>query len=475
MTPKKYYAEEIGEFIARFRFDDLPPGVISKAKACILDNLGLVIGGSSSAAGRAVLQTVRELGSAPETHVLRYGDRVAAPHAALVNGTMAHSNDYTDTILESVVHAGPVVVPTALAEVERGAGGGRELIAAVVLGYEITGRVAAAVNSKPRMGHHAKGFHPTGTAGVFGAAATSAWVRRLDAAKAAHALGIAGSSAAGLIESFTGPTGAMTFRTHPGKAGHDGILAAMFASHGLTGPASVFEGRDGFLRAYTEAEAYVPERLTRDLGTRFMIMDVAVKYHNGTHAVASSIDALQAILKDHAVEPDEIEEIVPHIPRMHSYIWDSTKETMYTPPTYEKAQMSLPYTLAVALLDGEVGVAQYREARLRDSHVLACARKVRPVVDEDIDRRMAAGQWPATVEIRLRGGKRLRASVDYPRGSPQNLLSDAELEQKFRRLTDGILAKERADRVVGTVRTLEELSRCSELVASLCVAAGEAP
>jgi len=459
----KYYANTLAEFIAGFEFNQIPAQVIKKAKASILDNLGLALGGSHSQATQAVLAVARQLNGPKESTVFNYGDQFSAHFAVLANGTMTHSNDYTDTILASVAHCGPVVVPTAMALAEREKLDGRALLTLVVIGYEIMGRVASAINSKPAMVHHKKGFHATSTCGVFGAAAIASKGIGLKPEQIAHALGIAGSSSAGLIESFTGPVGADTSRTHPGKAGGDGILAALLAQNGLTGPHTVFEGRDGFLHAYSEADQFSPQLLVENLGNSFQIMDVAIKYHNGTHAIASSVDALQEIMRKNTVPPEDVHEIRAFVPTMHAFIGGSDKEATYAPSTYLKAQMSLPYTLAVTLLEGELFLDQYSPERFKDQRIRQLARKVNITADKEMDRMQNAGKWPARVQLVTKSGNQYESFTEYPKGSPQNPLTDSDLYRKFTRLAEKILDKKETEKIIEMVNGLENMKEAATL------------
>ncbi|MFH1336809.1 MAG: MmgE/PrpD family protein [Candidatus Zixiibacteriota bacterium] len=460
---EKYYANILSEFIYDLDFDKIPSPVLQKAKVSILDNLGLAVGGSDSKATQAVLSVVRLLNGPKESTVFRFGDQLSANYAVLANGTMTHSNDFTDTILTIVTHCGPVVVPTAIAMAEREKLDGKALLTLVVLGYDIAARVGLAINSKPSMVHHKKGFHPTSTCGVFGAAAIAGKALGLKPDKIAHALGIAGSSSSGLCESLTGPTGADTSRTHPGKAGHDGILAALLAKSGLTGPHSVFEGRDGFLHAYSEADQFLPHLLVENLGESFKIMDVAIKYHNGTHAIASSADALQEIVAKYQILPEDVGEIRAFIPTMHAFIGGSDQEAMYAPPTYIKAQMSLPYTLAITLLDGELFLEQYSPEKLSDQKTLSLARKVKITADQEMDRMQNEGKWPSRIQVVTKSGNSYEAFVEYPKGSPQNPLTDLELQRKFNRLSGKSLNKKQREGIIEAVNGLETLKEVTAL------------
>lgn len=454
---QSFLANSLAEFIGGLNYEQLPPEVVAKAKSCLVDNLGLAAGGANSRAAAAVHQTLVELGGPLEATVLTLRLQMPAHMAALANGTMCHSNDFTDTILKTVIHCGPVVVPAAIAMCERQRLDGRALLLLVVLGYEIAGRVAAAINSKPAMVHHKKGFHATSTCGVFGAAAIAARALGLSASQIASALGQAGSCSSGLIESITGPGGADTFRTHPGKAAHDGILSALFVARGLTGPHSVFEGRDGFLHAYSDGDRYSVTPLVELDGTGFRISDVAVKYHNGTHAIASAVDALQSIVDSSPVAPEDVASIEAFVPSMHAYIGGDDKQTLYRPPSYSKAQMSLPFTLATALVHGEVFLDQYTEENLKSPRTLGVAEKVTVIADAAMDEMQNAGKWPARVVLHTIGGERYEGSVEYPRGSPQNPLTAAQLERKFRRLSARKLAAKEQDAVLDLVANIERL------------------
>jgi 2-methylcitrate dehydratase PrpD len=450
-----YYANRLAEFVQGLSFQVLPADVIAKARVSVVDNVGLMLGGADSPAAKAILGTIASGGGGGTCTIAGERERVAPHAAALVNGTMCHSNDYTDTILLTVIHCGPVVVPAALAMAEHMELDGASTLLLVVLGYEVAARVSFAINAKPAMVHHRKGFHATSTCGVFGAAAIAARALGLDARQTADAFGNAGSAASGLIESITGPTGADTFRTHPGKAAHDGILAAFWAGNGLTGPHSVFEGRDGFLHAYSENDRYDAEALTDGLKSRFRILDVAIKYHNGTHAIASAVDSMQLILGQSAIDPKEVARIEAIVPSMHAYIGGNDPEGLYAPPTYSKAQMSLPFTLATAIRFGQVFVDEYTQERLHDPETLELARKVTVVADPEMDRMQNEGKWPARVRVLLANGQWREGSVDFPKGSPQNPFLHDELERKFRSLSKRRLDPRQQQELLDRIGALE--------------------
>lgn len=190
-------------------------------------------------------------------------------YAALANGVAAYALDFDDTVLTAMLHPSASIVSAAAALGEWLDSGGKELLTAIVAGYDVAVRIAEAINSPPAMPHHRKGFHPTSTCGVFGATAAACKLLGLSKTEVINALGIAGSLSSGLLEFFH--NGMMTKRFHPGKAAHDGILAALLAQRGYTGPASVFEGRDGLFRAYSDDVN--PARAITDLGRRYTVLE----------------------------------------------------------------------------------------------------------------------------------------------------------------------------------------------------------
>lgn len=459
--------EPFVEQLLTVRFEQLPPEVIAKAKLCVLDTLGVALAGALTPTCKAAREFALSMGGRQETTLYRFGDRISCVPAAYANGVMAFCYNFTDTTLSCIVHCGPVIVPTALALAEKNGNTGRDVLLAVILGYEMMTRVGNAINSGvARMSHHKRGFHGTGTTGVFGAAMTASKLMAMQADKTLDALGIAGSYAAGLLESSTVPR-ADVWKTHAGIASQNGISAAMLAEYGLKGPASVLEGKRAFFSAYAGADVDLGI-LGQEVGKRFLIMDSAFKLHNCAHVWANPLDSLRRILSSHPVEPADVAAIQIRIPTMYTYVMDSARGSNY-PRNYGEAESNPPYLMAAMMLHGRVFVQEFHESVMQDPKMREIAGKVSVVVDPSLDKVFQeTDKSPAEVRVILKAsGQGIVERADYPRGCPQNPATPAEIESKFIDLAKGVLGEERAREIVREVSELDQASHVKRLVALL--------
>jgi 2-methylcitrate dehydratase PrpD len=337
-----------------------------------------------------------------------------------------------------------------------------------VAGYEVMTRVGNAINAGPsRMAHHRKGFHPTATCGVFGAAATASRLLGLGVDATAHALGIAGSLAGGLAMSLR--DGTDVWRAHGGLAAQNGILAARLAAAGLTGPLGVLDDARGFCAAFTDGRFDV-EALTRDLGGRRLVLDAAFKLHNVAHVWALPLDALATLRRQHGFTAADVAEVVVTFPETWTTIMnDPGRGSAWVPPrTYSQATNDLRYCVAAGLRDGHVHVEQFDEAHLTDPGIQALASRVTPRPDASLNPVWeTTDRAPTDVEVVLRSGARHSLHVDHPRGAPQNPATRDEIEAKFDAVAAPVLAPSARARVVQLVRTLATLPKVGELTAAL--------
>jgi 2-methylcitrate dehydratase PrpD len=312
---------------------------------------------------------------------------------------------------------------------------------------EVTCRLARAGHPATR---HA-GFHNTPLAGVFGAAAGVCVVLGLD--EVSSALGLAGSHAGGLFE-FLG-SGAEVKRLHAGKAARDGLLSAHLAARGVTGPASVLEGGNGYFHAFA-GDDWRPEDLLDGLGTAWALMDTYVKTHPCCRHLHGAIDALLTLRAEHGLTPESVREI-----RVETYAIAAAHSHLNF-DSHLDAQMSLPYTAAVAVLDGRMGLAQFDHAHRTSPAVAELARRVEVVAADDLDARYPA-ERPARVTVRRTNGPDLHAEVAQPKGEPSTPLSDDELVAKFHLLADPVLGPATAARVVKSVWAFDDITFLGEL------------
>ncbi len=428
--------------------EKLPAGVQKAVSRLLLDYLGNLIGGSATDSARSAQRFLRAQRLSGDAMALGIGG-VPAQYAALVNGVAAHSLEMDDTHQASSLHPGATVFSAALAIAGEAGTDPTRFVPAVVAGYEVSCRLGMAVNPAA---HYDRGFHPTATAGVFGAVVTAGILLGLSETELVHGLGIAGSMSAGLMEFLA--DGSWTKRLHPGWAAHSGILAARLAQAGYTGPATVLEGRHGFLAAYSPAP--LPEALLDRLGSDFQILRTSVKAHACCRYKQAPIDGILAILSEHDLGPGDVEQIEIGV---LSAGWEIIVEPdlrKRDPQSVVDAQFSMPYGAAVALLFGRASTAEYTPATVASSEVRAAMRMIRCVHDASLDREYPA-RWPASVSMRTRDGQRFSTRVEFPKGDPENPLNDTELEDKFRRLSGGVIDSGHQDAVIASVNSLNEV------------------
>jgi 2-methylcitrate dehydratase PrpD len=450
----------LGAYIAGIRYEDLPAEVVAKAKECVLDALGCCVFGATQPWTRMILEMAREQGGSPQACVPGTSFRTSVSQAVLIGSTAGHGFELDDIHVGAHLHPGSLCVPVALALGEwRNETDGRALLAAVVAGYEAGLRIGLAATGS----HFMRGYHFQGTCGTFAAAATGAHMLKLDAEQTRHALGIAGSQAAGLMAA---QEGAMAKRLHSGRAAQSGVYAALLAARGFTGIPNVLEAPyGGFLSAYTDTAK--PENLTAGLGTEWRILEMGYKPYASAASTHTAIHALGSIMKDNGLRPDDIEQVRLYCSTMaHRHCaWP------YEPQGVTTAQMSLFYTLAVMAFDGEVLTDQFDESRLEDSALLAFMQRIHIEVDPAYDVGGDATRHESRMIVVARDGRRFEQHHRHRKGSPQNPMSRDERHTKFRRLASAALTTEAVELVIAETERLDEPGAAARLVKLLSAAA----
>lgn len=413
----------LAEFLAAATYSDLPAPVIQDTKRAVLDWLGSAMAGSLEAPARMAREAVAEMGC-------------SAAARAFTRGVASHILELDDIHKTSTVHAGSPVISGALSVAEREHADGRAFLLAVALGYEAALRIGEAVNPS-----HYRYWHPTGTAATFGAAAAAGSLMKLNADQVLNALGSAGTQAAGLWE--FNADGAMSKHLHPGKAAMNGILSADLARSGFTGAARILEGDRGFFRAMSLE--YDESRITDRLGEQWKISENCYKLHACCGHTHSAIDLANSLRRP-GIASIEIETYAPG----YAIVSNPRPQTPY------QAKFSIAYCVAVALLDGRAGLEQFTPERISDPAIARLLDRTRVTVAEDLTARYPRA-WPARLTIALESGETLSAEADYPRGNPENLVSTADLEAKFRALVAPRFGLEAADHAIETVRSLDTL------------------
>ncbi len=447
-TPPPEYTRQLVQFLHGLRPEALPHQVLDRARYFLLDYLAVTVRGSCEESARCVQRmTQRTVPTTPAAgcaSVIGTAICTLPVYAAFANGTASHGIEHDDTHSGGSVHLGTTMYSVALALAETLPDTSpEEFLTAVVAGYEATACLAMAVQPKE---HYALGFHPTQTCGVFGASITASKLLGLTAEQTLAAVGIAGSMAAGSMEFLA--EGAWTKRIHPGLAARNGMEAALLAAEGFTGPRRILEGRDGFLHGYSRHP--VPERLTTGLGNSYEILHTAVKPHACCRYMQGPIDAVLALVREHAIQPERVRKIEIAVLEAGWAIVAEPRSQKYNPESVVEAQFSMPFGAAVAVIHGAAGLDQFTLEQIRSPRVLEMMQKVVLVKDPRLEETFPR-EWPARVTIQLKDGQEFEKFVRYPKGDPENPLSWDEMAAKFRSLAGAVLSPERCDEVIRQV------------------------
>jgi len=445
--------KDLARFAAELTFDQIPAAVIEHLKLSILDSIGVCLHGVTLPWTRHVQALVESEDARAEASIFGSGKKTSAANAVLVNSTAGHAFELDDIHKESIIHPGSLALPVALALAEaKGTASGRDLITAIVAGYEVGARVGNAATVQLLL----DGFHPQGTSGAFVAAAAAARVLGLDPIQTLHCLGIVGSQAGGLMAA---QEGAMVKRFHSGRAAQSGIYSALLAQRGFTGVEDVLEAAyGGYLATHSGAPA--PEKLTAGLGSVWEIQHVGYKPYAAVTSIHTALDALLQIMREHDLHADDIARVDAAVSQA-TYVhcaWG------YKAQGLTAAQMNLYFGLALIAIDGNAFVEQYREERLQDPIVLDFIKRVGARVDPDIEAMGAAFRHAARVTVTTQDGRILTAEKLNRRGSAENPLTPDEIERKFRDVVMSCLAAENIERLIAIVRALETQDSVDELI-----------
>jgi 2-methylcitrate dehydratase PrpD len=419
----------LATYVAGLGIDDLPDEVVARARLLVLDLCGSIVrGGAEADSTPTIRATLAALGLGVEGPATVPGDArgYAPPVAALLGGMFGHSLDFDDTHADSSLHPSAPVVPAAFAAGEMVGATGAQVLAAIVAGYEVCCRLGLALDPTR---HYARGFHPTATAGVFGAAAAAARLFGLDAERTEAAFGVAGSQAAGSLQFLV--NGAWNKRYQVGAAAMNGVIAASLARHGFKGAAQPIEGRHGLLHGYTDgADA---TKAVAGLGTVYETLRIGLKPFPSCRYTHAALRGLLDLRREMALTADAVEHVRIGLHRNGITLTAEPLEAKRRPANVVDGQFSMPFTAAVALHRGAFGWDDY--ADLSDPGLAAIADRVDVVRDERLEGR--AHPFGAVVSLRTRSGVVERA-IDDPPGEPATFPSAAEVMAKFLALAEPV-------------------------------------
>ena len=444
--------EKLSRFIAEFHVEHIPPEILHLGKRLLMSELAVAVYSSRDPALGILLDLYRQEGGRRRATILGTGVRTSLLNAALANGFLSHFEDFDDTHLPTTIHTASAVYPAPLALAECLGLRGRDFLAAGVIGIEVACRVGNMIY--PHVREAGETWHRTSFFGVFGAAAAAARLLRLAPAQIEHVLGIAGSQVQGLQETF----GSMTKPLQAGRAAQNGLLAALLAGRGFTSITAeslgILEGARGLANAM--AKGYDVTATTKDLGDQWQLPDIAIKPHACGQANHTLIDSMLALREMPGVTPETVGKVDARLGRTVGPI-----ATRRHPEKGLEGKFSYQHGMSVALVFGNAYPQQFTDAKVNDPVIKGLRDRTDIVEDKSLPTRTAV------VSMTLKDGRTHTVRTDYSVGTPGNPMTDAQVEAKFRNLAGEILPREKVDRAVAQLWSLERVRSVRKLMGDL--------
>jgi len=448
-TSSQTVAEQLAQYVGRFRYEDIPEHTRERAKLLVLDAVGIALASTQYDFAHRILTGLNALNEGGGSSLIGLPGRLALRDAVLMNGALVHGLDYDDTHIRAIIHATASAFPCALGVAEATGASGRALLAAYVLGVETATRISDAAGGR----FHDFGFHPTGLVAHFSCALQAGWLYGLTPRQLVMAQGLAGSTAAGSQEFLE--EGAWNKRVHPGWAGSAGITAAQLARAGFKGPTKPYEGRFGLFKSHLhEVEASARyEVICETLGKTWEVHNVAVKPYPICHLIHACADSALILRDRHSIAHAEVERVVALVPQPTLHIIAEPVANKLRPANEYDAKFSTQFVISTCLVKGRFGLAELLDDTLLDSQVLALAAKVECAADPDT----AYPQYfSGGVEIHMRDGRTFRHHEKVNRGAGDRALSQSDIEQKYFENASLAVGQSRAERICEAVLTLEQ-------------------
>lgn len=437
----------LARLVVQSRYEDLPVAARHEASRALLNWFGCAVAGSRHETVDRALAAILPFAGAGQAGIPGRGERLDILNAALVNGISSHVLDFDDTQAEAI-HPSSPVLPALLALAEWRGFSGAELAHAFVLGVEVECRIGRSVFPQ----HYDAGWHITGTAGVFGAAAAAGKLLGLNEQQMAWALGMAATQSAGLREMF----GSMCKCLHPGRAAQNGLQAALLAREGFTSSEQGLEAKRGF--GHVLSSRFNPDVITEGWGAHYELLSNMYKPFACGLVVHGVIDGCIQLRDEYGLKPALIDRVDLEVAPL---VLELTGKT--DPRTGLEGKFSVFHAAAVAIVDGAAGEAQFSDARVGDIEVSGLRKRVHAAADESL-------LWTqARVAVRLRDGRVLERHVPHPLGSLERPMSDADLEAKFLALAGGMLGGQKCEVLRSLCWTLTDLPDAGVLVRAAAV------
>ena len=447
--------EKFAEFCEQLKFEDLSPEVIKRTKFLILDTVGIIIRARHDAESTSSLVSAIDKLEMSNGSCQVFSDKktYSPSAAALLNGTLAHSLDFDDTHAEASLHSSAPILSAALAAAQMNKSSGQELITACVVGYEVQIRLGLAGGSSA---HYKKGFHPSATCGIFGAAAAAGYLLGLTKEQYISAFGIALSQSAGSMQFLT--DGAWTKRSHVGQAAQNGLSCAIMAGEGFKGPSEAFEGQWGYLHSY--ASGGDVKKAMNGLGEKFETLNLGVKPYPSCRYSHAAIDGLIELKKELKFSSDDLDDIDIGLSETALNIIGYPLTDKQHPKSVVDGQFSMPFCAAVTVKSGGLQWDDYKN-HLNNKDTLSLCNKIKVSPDEDAEK-CCPEYMSAKVKVVVKGEK-YEKFVKIPKGEPENFMEDVEFISKFKGLTEPYLSKQRVDQLTDLMLKIDQANNVNSI------------
>ncbi|MFC2051727.1 MmgE/PrpD family protein [Chloroflexota bacterium] len=454
--------EEFARFVHNTELEDMPKEAVSKAKEMFIDTIGTALAGTSQISGKIATKYTREMGGTPEATVLGEGFRTWAPMAAFTNALLAHNQDFDDYLPagseednfpKNAGHASCALVPTVLALGEKLGLSGKAVLAAYILGIEVYNRIAHNCHDI-----RLRGWSGTHTYGVIGAAAAAAKLLKLDVHQTIMAFGIAASASSGIFVNVHN----MTNTFHAGNAARGGIEAALLAKEGFLSHDAIIESPRGFGDSFLGKGGCNYEKMTQNLGNPYHIVHpgLGIKQYPCAFPVFYAADGVLELRKEYSFTFEDVEQVTLWVSQ-----YQYERYVIPEPKYGYGGRFSLNFACAAGILDGELVMETFTDAKLKEPKFKVALGKIKILVDE-----ARAGEtllYFAPMVIKLKDGRELRKRIEIPKGHPKNPLTRDELLGKFRRNAKIVLPQEQIAKAGKLIEHLEELKDIGELMSVL--------
>ena len=439
----------IAKYVVSGKYEDLSDAVVKEARRTLLNWVGCAIGGSRHETLDAAISALAPFSGPPQASVLGRRERMDILHASLMNGISSHVFDFDDTHLKTVIHPAGPVVSALLALSEFRTISGKDFLNAMVLGIEVECRIGNAVYPA----HYDRGWHITGTAGVFGSAAATGRVLGLSEQQMIWALGLAATQPVGLREMF----GSMTKSFHPGRAAQNGLTAALLASRNFTGSDVGIEGKSGWANVLSTTRNYA--EMTEQFGKRYEILLNTYKPFACGVVIHPTIDACIQLRAEHRLTADQIARIDL---RVHPLVLELTGKK--APQTGLESKFSVYFAAALAMVRGSAGVRDFSDENARNPAIVTLRDRVTATIDPVIK------EEQVRAIVTLKDGRRLEKFIEHVVGSVERPMTDADLEAKFVGLADGVLPSAQVRALIDLCWKIDTLPNAAQVATSARVA-----